>query len=155
MASSCPAAQPKRAACMAQGLKQRQQDIADLAANFNAVLPACQPADVQRRETEVGDAGMSQDTVAYAIDYRGSSSCRLMGYPAIAVHDAGGARQYTYATYAGSGSYVRFSGPPLPVTLSAKNPSAWFSLSSSSAAMRHPVSAVIAWLSRCRFQLRS
>jgi hypothetical protein len=132
VAYACPRETPKLTACIALAMEQRLRDIADLAANFDADLSDCKPSDLQIEDTDLGDAGMSKSTTAYVIDYKGNLSCRLRGYPTIAVTDSNGVRQWTYAAYAGEGSYVKFAGPPLPVTLSAKNPQAWFSLSSSS-----------------------
>jgi hypothetical protein len=132
IAMSCPGGQRKFADCIALAIRQRRQDVDDFAQTAERAPPDCKPGELSIQETGVGDAGMSKGTGAYLIVYRGTASCLLLGFPAIAVRDADGIHQWTYATYAGEGAYVVFPGPPLPVTLTPRNRAAWFSLSSSS-----------------------
>jgi len=130
---NCPPDDARKAAdCLGEIMRQRLIDIDDLAASLSGELPDCRPSDVAVRETDFGDAGMAQGTSVYVLDYKGSSSCRIRGYPRITVYDGDGKRQFSYAVYTGVDMYVGFDGPPLPVTLSPRSPGAWFALSSSS-----------------------
>ncbi|MCD7061284.1 DUF4232 domain-containing protein [Pelagibacterium xiamenense] len=130
--STCPTESEARTRCIETTLAQRLTDIADLAAHYDADTPACTSAELTVADSGLGDAGMSKSTQAYLFTYTGASSCRLLGYPAITVTDSNGALQWTVPVYSGTGNYFEFSGPPLPVTLSAANPQAWFAISASS-----------------------
>lgn len=129
-ASSCPPP-PGLAACLGAAVVQRVDDIATLDATLAAPPPDCKPAEIEVRDTDISDAGMSKGTAAYLFRYRGTQACVIRGYPAIKVEDAAGAPIWTAAAYGGSAAYVDFPGPPLPVTLTARSPSAFFTLSTS------------------------
>jgi len=130
-AYGCPEP-PGAAGCVAGLLAQRERDLRDLRNSLDGTLPACRPADLRLRETGLGDYGMSHAVAAYRLDYLGGQACVLQGPPVVAIRDAAGARRDGYVEYEAAQPLPAPAGLPLPVVLSAGNPSAWFALSSSS-----------------------
>jgi hypothetical protein len=76
---------------------------------------------------------MSKQFHTYLIRYNGSSTCQVRGYPSIAVLDAKGTRQPMLSVYSDQTYFESSPGVPLPVRLSATNPSAWFGIETASA----------------------
>lgn len=132
-ASQCPQAKEKLGPCIAQAIAQRLQDVTDFATHLDRRLPDCKPSELSLKRGEVGDGGMSQVLNTYLIAYKGSTACRVRGFPTIQVDNAKGKPQPTAAAYSGRTYFTDLRGAPLPVTLSPKNNTAWFGLHTATA----------------------
>lgn len=123
----CPPDQ-KLAACIGKAVRERLQDVKNFADNWDKSLPACKPAEVSIKDGRVGDAGMSKQLSTYLIEYNGSSTCQLRGYPTVLVFDDKGKPEPGVVGYTASTFYSNSSAAPLPVTLSPANKIAWFAV---------------------------
>ncbi|PRD44856.1 hypothetical protein C5748_05630 [Phyllobacterium phragmitis] len=133
IANMCPPEAPKLTNCIATAVEQRLQDVENLASVLDKPLPECAASDVTIKDSDLGDAGMSQALNVYLIEYSGTQACMIRGYPAISVIDAKGRPQPGYASYSSSSTMSKLAVPPLPVVLSPKSRTAWFAVHTASA----------------------
>ncbi|WP_273795125.1 DUF4232 domain-containing protein [Brucella intermedia] len=129
----CQNKEPELADCVVTVIKQRLQDLRNLEAWLDRASPECTSSDFSIRDSEAGDAAMSHTLNVYLIEYRGSQTCTVRGYPAISVVDSNGTSQPGYAVYSGSTYFFKFALPPLPVTFSKSSRTAWFAIETTGA----------------------
>jgi uncharacterized protein len=134
VAYNCPSdSSAHQLACISDAIAQRDRDLRNLDDNLGRKLAECKPADVTIQPGRNGDAGMSQAFNTYLLQYRGAGSCRIHGFPAIAIQDGKGKGQPKLAKYSGSTYFSNLKGAPLPIVLSKQDPSAWFGVHTASA----------------------
>lgn len=123
----------KEVQCLTAVVEQRIQELEDLTAHIKSPLPACKTSEIQIHKSDVATAGMSHIWNAYYIEYKGNTACQIRGYPAAAVIDEHGRSHPSYISYTGGTYFANIATPPLPVTLSPKNKTAWFAIETADA----------------------
>lgn len=134
LAQQCPPTGKALQQCIATAVRERAQDLADLASNLQMRLPDCKPGDFSLRDSGVGDAGMSKLLNTYLLEYKGATRCQIRGYPSIQVSTADGRAKPDMAIYSASAYYVAAgTGAPLPIVFSPANRRAWFGIQTATA----------------------